>query len=73
MTSFRAAILAAPFVFAGAAATAQDVTLMSRDGSVAISGTLLSYDGEYYRVDSDFGVLTLDGSGVICDGPGCRT
>lgn len=71
MTSFRAAILAAPFVFAGAAATAQDVTLMSRDGSVAISGTLLSYDGEYYRVDSDFGVLTLDGSGVICDGPGC--
>lgn len=51
--------------------SAQDVTLLSRDGSVEISGTLLSYDGEFYRVDSDYGVLTLDGTGVVCEGPGC--
>ncbi len=50
---------------------AQDVTLTSRDGSVEITGTLLGYDGEFYRVDSEFGVLTLDGSGVVCQGPGC--
>jgi phosphate transport system substrate-binding protein len=50
---------------------AQDVTLTSRDGSVEITGTLLGYDGEFYRVNSDYGVLTVDGSGVLCAGPGC--
>lgn len=52
-------------------AVAQDVTLTSRDGSVEIVGTLLGYDGEFYRVDSIYGELTLDGSGVLCSGPGC--
>ena len=52
-------------------AFAQDVTLTSRDGSVEIVGTLLGYDGEFYRVDSIYGELTLDGSGVLCTGPGC--
>ncbi len=51
--------------------SAQDVTLTSRDGSVEIVGTLLGYDGEFYRVDSIYGQLTLDGSGVVCAGPGC--
>ncbi len=50
---------------------AQDVTLTSRDGSVEVSGTLLGYDGEFYRVDTEFGALTVDGSGVLCAGPGC--
>jgi len=58
------------FIFA-ASAGAQDVTLTSRDGSVEIVGTLLGYDGEFYRVDSIYGELTLDGSGVLCSGPGC--
>jgi phosphate transport system substrate-binding protein len=52
-------------------AYAQDVSLTSRDGSVAVSGNFLGFDGEFYRVDTEFGVLTLDGSGVYCDGPGC--
>ena len=50
---------------------AQDVTLTSRDGGVEISGTLLGFDGEFYRVDTVYGELTVDGSGVTCDGPGC--
>lgn len=72
MTINRAAIFAALFlwVFVGRGA-AEDVTLTSRDGSVEITGDLLSFDGEFYRVDTVYGVLTLDGSGVICDGPGC--
>lgn len=49
----------------------QDVALTSRDGSVSVSGNFLGFDGEFYRVDTDFGVLTIDGSGVNCDGPGC--
>lgn len=52
-------------------AAAQDVTLTSRDGGVEVSGTLLSFDGEFYRIDSVYGVLTLDGTGVACSGPGC--
>lgn len=52
-------------------AWAQDVTLTSRDGGVEISGTLLGFDGEFYRVDTIYGELTVDGSGVTCDGPGC--
>jgi len=50
---------------------AQDVTLTSRDGSVEISGALVGYDGEFYRVDTVYGTLTVDGSGVLCAGPGC--
>ena len=53
------------------AAIAQDVTLTSRDGDVEISGNLLGFDGEFYRVDTVYGELTVDGSGVLCDGPGC--
>lgn len=50
---------------------AQDVTLTSRDGSLAISGTLQAYDGEFFRIDSKYGLLTVDAQGVICDGPAC--
>lgn len=50
---------------------AQDVTLTSHDGAVEIMGTLLGFDGEFYRVETEFGELTIDGSGVLCDGPGC--
>ncbi|MBJ3761593.1 substrate-binding domain-containing protein [Maribius pontilimi] len=70
MSSFRAAIIVA-FFFSGVPALADDVTLTSRDGSLSLDGTLLSFDGEFYRVDTEFGELTLDGSGVDCDGPGC--
>jgi phosphate transport system substrate-binding protein len=69
--------LAILFVVAGLAGllpghgVAQDVTFTSRDGSLSIDGTLLGYDGEFYRIDTSYGPLTLDAQGVICDGPGC--
>lgn len=72
MHFLRAAGFAALLLFGLArAALAQDVTLTSPDGAVAVSGTLLGFDGEFYRVDTQFGELTVDGSGVSCDGPGC--
>jgi phosphate transport system substrate-binding protein len=72
MSLKRAAVLAALVHFgAMAPAAAQDVTLTSRDGAVEITGTLLGFDGEFYRVETRFGELTVDGSGVSCDGPGC--
>mgnify|MGYP000244710934 FL=1 len=66
-----AAFFAALFMAAPKAATAQDVTLSSRDGGVEVSGTLLSFDGEFYRVETVYGVLTLDSQAVLCEGPGC--
>ncbi|WP_375174106.1 substrate-binding domain-containing protein [Pseudooceanicola sp.] len=71
MAILRAAFCAALLFLTAAAAAAQDVTLSSRDGSVVIRGMLLSFDGEYYRVDTEYGELTVDGSGVTCEGPAC--
>ena len=55
----------------GFAGQAQDVVLTSRDGAIELSGTLLGFNGEFYRVDTVYGELTVDGSGVTCDGPRC--
>lgn len=71
MSLRRAAIIAALFLFGTGAALAQDITLTSRDGKMELSGTLLGFDGEFYRMETDFGELTVDGSGVNCTGPGC--
>jgi len=72
MKQLRAAFFAALFpCLAILPAAAQDVTLTSRDGDVTITGDLLGFDGEFYRVDTIYGELTVDGSGVLCEGPGC--
>ncbi len=52
-------------------ASAQDVELRSLDGSIELSGTIIGFDGEYYRVDTVFGPLTVNAAGVTCRGPGC--
>ena len=70
MASIRAAIFAA-LSFWGSVLLAQDVTLTSPDGQVELSGTLLGFDGEFYRIETVYGELTVDGSGVLCDGPAC--
>jgi phosphate transport system substrate-binding protein len=56
-----------------APAAAQDITLISRDGTLSIEGTLLGFDGEFYRVGTGFGPVTVDARGVVCEGPGCPT
>lgn len=53
------------------AVVAQDLTLTARDGGLQISGSLQGYDGEFYRVLTPYGMLTVDGAGVTCDGPAC--
>ncbi len=64
--------LALPFLIVCAStAASQDVTLTARDGSLSVDGTLQGYDGEFYRISSAYGRLTVDAQGVICDGPGC--
>ncbi|QYK41769.1 MAG: OmpA family protein [Paracoccaceae bacterium] len=53
------------------AAVAQDATLTARDGGLSISGNLLAFDGEVFRIDTAYGMLTVDAEGVICTGPAC--
>ncbi|MBC7477903.1 MAG: OmpA family protein [Pseudorhodobacter sp.] len=55
----------------GQGAAAQDVTLTSRDGSLSLSGTLQGYDGEFFRILTSYGPLTVDGQAGSCDGPAC--
>lgn len=72
MKHLCAALWAALFLcLTSASAIADDVTLRSRDGAIELSGTLLGFDGEFYRVETQYGELTVDGSGVLCEGPGC--
>ncbi len=70
--SFGAAMfIAALFLSPSGPAAAQDVTLSSADGTMVISGDLIAYDGEYLRLETEFGPLTLDARGLDCEGPGC--
>lgn len=84
MSKYRAASKAALFsvcslfclgfvvaLFSSTSAAAQDITLTSRDGSVVLSGDLVGFDGEFYRINTTYGELTVDSTGVLCDGPGC--
>jgi len=67
-----AAVFAALFLFGTPLPVmAQDITLTSRDSKVELSGMLLGFDGEFYRVQTDYGELTIDSSGVLCEGPAC--
>ncbi|MHA6324811.1 phosphate ABC transporter substrate-binding/OmpA family protein [Roseivivax sp. CAU 1753] len=70
----HAALGAASLVWLGLTATpatAEDVVLRSQDGGVSITGTLLGFDGEFYRIASQYGELTVDSSGVRCEGVAC--
>ncbi|QJF49776.1 substrate-binding domain-containing protein [Roseobacter ponti] len=68
----RAAVFAALFICCTLRfAVAQDVTLTSQDGDIVLSGNLLGFDGEFYRVDTIYGELTIDSAGVTCTGNAC--
>lgn len=65
------ALVAALVTFWAGTGLAQDVTLTARDGGLSLAGDLQGYDGEFYRLRTVYGVLTIDAAGVICDGPAC--
>jgi len=58
-------------LFCAQPATAQDVALIAREGGIVLTGSLQGYDGEFYRIETSYGLLTVDGQGVICKGPAC--
>ncbi|MFQ5437374.1 MAG: phosphate ABC transporter substrate-binding/OmpA family protein [Paracoccaceae bacterium] len=52
-------------------ANAQEVVLSSADGKISLSGTILDYDGEFYRLNTAFGEMTLRALGLVCSGRAC--
>ncbi|MEM1375177.1 MAG: hypothetical protein AAGF78_12435 [Pseudomonadota bacterium] len=55
-------------VSAASAPLAQTVRLSFPDGSFEVTGPLLGFDGDAYRVDTRFGVLTIAAGTVVCRG-----
>lgn len=66
-----AALGVALCIWGTAPAFAQDITLVAREGGIVLTGTLQGYDGEFYKISTAYGMLTVDGQGVICEGPAC--
>jgi len=50
---------------------AQTVTLSSASGGLEVTGQLLHFDGVDYRIQTEFGALTVRGDGLTCAGWGC--
>jgi len=65
------AVLATALAIVAPDATAQQVTVTARDGSISLSGEMLGFDGEYFRLQTVHGELTLRLSDVVCDGAAC--
>ena len=65
-----AAIFAALFVCAPLV-NAQDVTIRTGQGALEIEGSVLGFDGEYLRLETRHGELTLDYRQVTCTGAAC--
>lgn len=71
MPTLRVLLAAALACATSAVAEDASVRLQTLDGQIVLEGRLVAFDGEYFRVETEFGALTLDGGNVTCVGPGC--
>ncbi|WP_424972604.1 hypothetical protein [Dinoroseobacter sp. S76] len=55
----------------GALAQAETVTLTSRSDGFAVTGDLRAFDGTYFQIEAEHGLLTLSADQVTCAGAGC--
>ncbi len=63
-------IFAASMIFASSA-IADQVTLQSTDGTVNLTGDLVSFDGNIYVIRNDLGDLQIAANRVFCQGAAC--
>ena len=70
MFEFRALAIAA-CLLAPSLANAQEIVLSAKDGDQQVSGSLIEYDGEFFRVETEFGPVTVDARTVTCAGESC--
>ena len=68
---FFGAFLAILFAFSANYSIAQDVVLSAKTGDQKVNGTLIEYDGEFYRIETEFGPVTIDARTVTCEGAAC--
>ena len=73
MMILRAASFAALFLFWPFVLAAETVTLSAKDGALIMEGRVLGYDGRYFRLDTVYGEVTIDGRETLCAGLGCPT
>ncbi|MEM6824021.1 MAG: phosphate ABC transporter substrate-binding/OmpA family protein [Pseudomonadota bacterium] len=72
MPNATLAIIALAGVLAASQSLSSEVVkLSSPGGGVEVSGRLLGYDGETYRIDTVYGVLTVSADGTDCVGAAC--
>ncbi len=66
-------LLTAAFAILGLAGPAESDTIVRLvdPAGFAVEGEVQSYDGEFYRIETDLGVLTLGGGGLTCEGSAC--
>ena len=55
------------------ASLAQDVTLVSTDGTINVSGQFISFENDTYVLRTALGDLRIAASSVICEGAACPT
>ncbi len=65
------ASVAAVLAVLGTQAFSQTVTIETVDGNVSIQGTIVSFDGENYDLDSAVGRMVVPARAVICRGDAC--
>lgn len=72
MFSLRAAFWAALLCMSGIArADEQTVRLTTADGHLDLSGRIIEFDGEFYRLSTVYGPLTLSADSTLCEGAAC--
>lgn len=64
-------VSATTIAFSSTFAIAQDVLLKAHDGSISMSGELLEFTGDSYRLRSAIGEITIDAAKVECIGEAC--
>ena len=62
----RAAAIAAVCVFTPSIGLTQEIILSAKDDDQKVTGTLIEYDGEFFRVETEFGPVTVDARTVSC-------
>ena len=67
----KSAVLCAALFVCATKAVAEDITLRSAGGGLAISGRFIGFDGEFVEIDSQYGPVTMRLSAVSCEGKDC--
>ncbi|WP_165775625.1 substrate-binding domain-containing protein [Paramylibacter kogurei] len=61
----------ATIFFGAVVASAQDVTISTKDKALSITGQILFFNDEYIRLQTPQGPITLHADGLSCDGHNC--